>query len=441
VHASLSTRGTGEVVTELVHEAIAGDGPGRGWLARPAEAGIAAGFGVYLHVPFCHHRCGYCDFATEPVGGLAPLAREDVMRRYVAALCDDVRAQAAVRAHPQVTSVFVGGGTPTLLPPEGLAAVLDVTAGVFDLAADVEITVECNPETAELRIFEVLAAAGVNRISMGAQSFDPGVLRTLDRLHRPDRVAEAVEQVRRGGIDAVSVDLIYGTPGESADSWAATLAAVVAMNVDHVSAYALSVHANTPLARAVAAGTTPSPDDDVQRDRFDQGRDALAAAGYEHYEVSNFARGPRARSRHNVLYWRHGDYLGLGVGAHAHRDGRRWWTTRSTERYLAASEASAHGAAGAQSASGVRGRDEEGRLLDVTGEEILDDEARRLERLLLGLRVREGLHRDDLPPLSATALDEVVGLGLVRLEGERLAATEAGWFLLDETVRRLTVGP
>jgi len=404
------------------------------WLERPVEAGRAAGFGLYLHVPFCHHRCGYCDFATEPVGELATADRDDVMGRYVAALCDDVRAQAAASAYPQVTSIFVGGGTPTLLPPDALAQVLTVAAGAFDLAADVEITVECNPETAEVHLFEVLAAAGVNRISMGAQSFDEGVLRTLDRLHRPDRVASAVEAVRRGGIDAVSVDLIYGTPGESDTSWEHTLQTVIGMGVDHVSAYALSVHANTPLARAVAAGITPSPDDDVQRERFDNARATLAAAGFVHYEVSNFARDDDARSKHNVLYWRHGDYLGMGVGAHAHRDGRRWWTTRSTQRYLAAS-VSGGGAS-------TPWRDDLGRLSDVTGEEILDDDARQLERLLLGLRLREGLHRDDVPPISAAALDEAVSLGLVRRAGERLAATEAGWFLLDDAVRRLTTsGP
>jgi hypothetical protein len=183
------------------------------------------------------------------------------------------------------------------------------------------------------------------------------------------------------------------------------------------------------LARAVAAGTTPSPDDDVQRDRFDQGRDALAAAGYEHYEVSNFARGPRARSRHNVLYWRHGDYLGVGVGAHAHRDGRRWWTTRSTTRYLEALEAAQ---------DGTSARDELGRVRDVTEEEVLGTEERALERLMLGLRLAEGLHPFDVPPLAREVLEDAVREGLVTMSCGRLQATESGWYLIDETVRRLT---
>ena len=402
------------------------DGDDRAWLERPLESGPAAGFGVYLHVPFCHHRCGYCDFATEAVGGLADDDRDAVMRRYVAALREDLAAQAAARPRPPVTSVFVGGGTPTLLPPDLLAAVVRTVGEHLDLADDVEVTVECNPETASEETFAVLADAGVDRVSMGAQSFDPSVLATLDRLHRPERTAAAVAQARAAGIRRVSLDLIYGTPGEDRASWRDSLAAVVALDVDHVSAYALGVHANTPLGRAVAAGTVPAPDDDVQRERYDEARTVLSTAGFTQYEVANLARGDAQRSRHNVLYWRHGDYLGVGVGAHAHADGRRWWTTRSTERYLAAH------APGADAR-----RDPDGRIVDLTGEEVLDDDARALERLLLGLRVREGLHPRDVPPLDPDALEDAVAAGLVTGSCGRLQATEDGWFLLDEAVGRL----
>jgi putative oxygen-independent coproporphyrinogen III oxidase len=401
-------------------------GGDRGWLERPLESGPAAGFGVYLHVPFCHHRCGYCDFATEAVGGLPDDERADVMRRYVAALRADLAAQAAARAWPRVTSVFVGGGTPTLLPPELLAEVVGAVGEHLELAPDAEITVECNPETASEATFAALVAAGADRVSMGAQSFDPGVLAVLERRHRPERTAAAVAQARAAGIRRVSLDLIYGTPGEDAASWRDGLAAVIALDVDHVSAYALGVHANTPLGRAVAAGTVPAPDDDVQRDRYDEARAVLAAAGYVQYEVANLARGDAERSRHNVLYWRHGDYLGVGVGAHAHVDGRRWWTTRSTERYLAAH---APGAAAV--------RDADGRVPDLTGEEVLDDDARALERLLLGLRLREGLHPRDVPPLDPVAVEDAVAAGLVTGSCGRLQATEDGWFLLDEAVARL----
>ena len=416
--ASSSTRGTAEVA-------------GSGWLDDPLESGPAAGFGVYLHVPFCHHRCGYCDFATEPTAGLADEERDAIMRRYADALIADLAAQASARELPTVTSVFVGGGTPTLLAPALLARIVSSVGSVLDLARDAEVTVECNPETASSELFGLLADAGVTRISMGAQSFDADVLATLDRLHRPERTAEAVAQVLAAGIAHVSVDLIYGTPGEDRASWVSGLAQVLAMPVDHVSAYALSVHANTPLGRAVAAGNVPAPDDDVQRERFDEVRAVLGAAGFEHYEVSNFARSPHARSRHNTLYWRHGDYLGVGVGAHAHHQGRRWWTTRSTTRYLEASEASAADAALPMP------RDAWGRLAEVTGEEVLDVEAQALERLMLGLRLREGLHPRDVPPVEPLALEETVRAGLVQTSCGRVQSTDEGWYLLDEAVRRL----
>jgi oxygen-independent coproporphyrinogen-3 oxidase len=266
---------------------------------------------------------------------------------------------------------------------------------------------------------------------MGAQSFDPAVLSTLDRLHRPEHVAEAVAMVREAGIPEVSLDLIYGTPGEDAASWQASLAAVLSAGVDHVSAYALGVHANTPLGRAVAAGRVPSPDDDAQRDRFDEASELLSAEGFVHYEVANFARGDARRSRHNVLYWRHGDYLGVGVGAHAHADGRRWWTTRSMSRYL-----EEVGRASIDPAL----RDARGRVVAVTEEEVLSEEERALERLMLGLRLREGLHPHDVPDVDAMALEEAVQLDLITLSCGRVQATRPGWFLLDEAVRRLSGG-
>jgi putative oxygen-independent coproporphyrinogen III oxidase len=397
----------------------------RRWLDDPLESGPAAGFGVYLHVPFCHHRCGYCDFATEPVGDRDEGDRDALMRRYVAALVADLGAQASARELPRVTSVFVGGGTPTLLPPALIARVVRSVAEVLDVAGDVEVTVECNPETAHPELFAALADAGVTRISMGAQSFDASVLATLERIHRPERTAEAVAQVLAAGIAHVSLDLIYGTPGEDARSWGAGLRELLLMPIDHVSAYALSVHANTPLGRAVAAGRVPAPDDDVQRERFEEVRDVLGGAGMEHYEVANFARGPAARSQHNTLYWRHGDYLGVGVGAHGHEQGRRWWTTRSTSRYLAASE------------QPDAARDDRGRLVDGTTEEVLDVAAQALERLMLGLRLREGLHPRDVPPIDELALEETLRAGLVSTSCGRLRTTDEGWFLLDEAVRRL----
>jgi putative oxygen-independent coproporphyrinogen III oxidase len=401
----------------------------RRWLTDPVESGAAAGFGVYLHVPFCHHRCGYCDFATDAVGD-----RDDAdarFGRYVRALTTDLARQVAVGrgAHgptaareelgdtwPTVTSIFVGGGTPTLLPPPLLAEVVRAVGRELDVATDAEVTVECNPETASEELFATLVDAGVGRVSMGAQSFAPHVLRTLERGHDAQRPVTAVAQARAAGIDAINLDLIYGTPGESDEDWRATLEQVLAAGTDHVSAYALTIHDSTPFGRAISRGVLPAPDEDVQRDRFDLAREVLGAGGFEHYEVSNWALGSHQRSRHNLLYWRHGDYLAVGVGAHGHLAGRRWWTTRSTTRYLEAVE--------------------DGRS-PVTGSEELDDAERAEERLLLGLRVREGLHPTDAPPILPLALEDAMDAGLITTACGRLQCTEDGWFLLDDAVARL----
>jgi putative oxygen-independent coproporphyrinogen III oxidase len=401
----------------------------RRWLTDPVESGPSAGFGVYLHVPFCHHRCGYCDFATDAVGQRADA--QALFERYVRALTADLgrqvaagrrsHAPAAVRddlelAWPTVTSIFVGGGTPTLLPPDLLAEVVRSVSRELDVARDVEVTVECNPETASEELFGALVDAGVGRISMGAQSFSPHVLTTLERGHDVERPVTAVSQARAAGIAAINLDLIFGTPGETSDDWRRTLEAVLAAGTDHVSAYALTIQDNTPFGRAVANGAMPAPDDDVQRDRFEMAREVLGGGGLEHYEISNWALGSRQRSRHNLLYWRHGDYLGIGVGAHAHLAGRRWWTTRATARYLAAVEA---------------GRS------PISASEELTDAERAEERLLLGLRVREGLHPLDAPPLEPLALEDAMDAGLVTTACGRIQCTEAGWFLLDEAVARL----
>jgi putative oxygen-independent coproporphyrinogen III oxidase len=404
----------------------------RRWLTDPVESGPAAGFGVYLHVPFCHHRCGYCDFATAAVGQRTAGEQEALFDRYLSALLADLERQVAAGPRslapagdrerlaadwPTVTSVFVGGGTPTLVGGVRLAALLDRLRDLLEVEPGAEITVECNPETASPALFEALVAAGAGRLSMGAQSFAEHVLATLERGHPAARPIEAVRQARAAGIASINLDLIYGTPGETEADWQHTLEQVIAAGVDHVSAYALTIHDNTAFGRAVASGVLPMVDEDLQRDRFDVARQVLAAGGFEHYEVSNWALGTSQRSRHNLLYWRHGDYLGVGVGAHAHLSGRRWWTTRSTERYLD------------QVGAGVS---------PVAGSEELSDDERGHERLLLGLRLREGLHPHDLPPIDPLALEDAIGAGLVETACGRLRCTDAGWFLLDDAVTRLT---
>lgn len=382
------------------------------WIGRPVESGSAAGFGLYLHVPFCRHRCGYCDFATFAVGD----GDDERFGRYMGALEVDLDRWQTKGSWPEVTSVFIGGGTPTMVGADRLERLLGEVRSRFRLAPDVEISVEANPETASIDLFATLAHVGVTRVSIGAQSFAPHVLAQLERGHAASRIVEAVTQARRGGVPAISLDLIYGTPGERDEDWAATLRAVLELEIDHVSAYALSIHANTPFGRAVTEGTMRLPDDDVLRDRFELARSALGMAGFEHYELSNFARGTGQRSRHNSLYWRHGDYLGIGVGAHGHVGGRRWWTTRSVDRYCDQLEA---------------GED------PTAGSEVLTTQERAVERLMLGLRLREGLHPGDLPPLDPLALEDVLNAGLLRTACGRLQATEDGWYLLDEAVMRL----
>ena len=406
------------------------------WLDAPVESGPRAGFGVYLHVPFCHHRCGYCDFAVAAVGGLDQARRDDLESRYVTALTSDLARQVAAmpRGHaagageqwPEVTSIYVGGGTPTLLAPGQLAAVVAAVRRELDVAPDAEVTVEANPETASAELFAALVEVGVNRLSIGAQSFTPQVLTTLERSHGPEAPLAAVELARAAGIPQLSLDLIYGTPGESDADWEATLARVLTADVDHVSAYALTVHEGTPFGRRRDRGTLADVDEDVQAARFATLSRALGAGGFTHYEVSNLARGATARSRHNLLYWRHGDYLGVGAGAHGHLAGRRWWSQRSTPRYVHAVEQAAAQPWG-QGAS------------PLAGEEVLDDRERAAERLLLGLRVREGLHPNDLPPIAALALEDALDAGLVETACGRLRCTERGWFLLDAAVDRLTV--
>jgi putative oxygen-independent coproporphyrinogen III oxidase len=278
-----------------------------------------ASFGVYVHVPFCLTRCHYCDFVTYT-------GMEGLRRPYAAALLEEAAmAVAALGPEPPVvTSVFVGGGTPTLLPAEDLARVLARLRELLPFAPGAEVTVEANPETVDAAMAAGLVGAGVTRVSMGAQSFDDRVLAALGRVHDAARVEAAVATMRRAGVPAVNLDLIYGGPGEDDRSWSATLDAAVALGPEHLSAYALTIEPATKFGRLVAAGRMPEPAEDDLADRYATTCTSLADAGYHHYEVSNWAR-PSHPSRHNLTYWRRGRYLGLGAAAHEF-DGaiRRW---------------------------------------------------------------------------------------------------------------------
>ena len=351
--------------------------------------GRESGFGVYVHVPFCAARCDYCAFATWT-------DRHHLMAAYVDACVAD-----AARLDRPATSVFFGGGTPSLLPGPDLARILAAVPRADPLA---EVTVECNPETVSPELFETYREAGVNRLSFGVQSMVPSVLRSLGRAHDPASVVQAVAWARAAGFESFNLDLIYGAAGETADDWRRTLDAVVALEPPHVSAYALTVEPGTPLA----ADPARHPDDDDQADKYAVAESVLTAAGLRSYEISNWAR-PGHECRHNLLYWSQGDYLGIGCAAHSHVAGRRWWNVRTPERYIAL-------VAAGESV--------------VAADEVLGDDERRVEGLQLALRTADGV------PASALDADGLDGLVEPGDDG-KVRLTVAGRLLANEVAHRL----
>ena len=376
-------------------------------------------FGLYVHVPFCASRCGYCDFNTYTSDELGPGATR---AEYAGTAIAELRAAARMLGPepPTVSTVFVGGGTPTLLPAEDLAAVLAAVRELFPVAPDAEVTTEANPESVTPQSLDRLRAAGFTRISLGVQSAAEHVLAVLDRRHTPGRAAEAAREASAAGFDHVNLDLIYGTPGETDEDWAASLDAVLSAPVDHVSAYALIVEEGTRLARRIARGELPMPDDDVLADRYVQADTTLRAAGFDWYEVSNWARSPQARCRHNELYWANASWWGIGPGAHSHVGGVRWWNVKHPAAYadrLAAGESPA------------------------ADREVLTDADRALEAVMLGLRLREGLPLDRLSPAGRLRAAGAVAHGLLddaAHAGGRAVLTDRGRLLADAVVRDLT---
>ena len=370
---------------------------------------VATAPGIYLHVPFCARLCSYCDFNR--VAGSTPEERS----RYVEALLLELETTASKRADwPEFGSVFVGGGTPTLLDAGDLARVVRRVGEVLPLADDVEVTIEANPETVDEAYFSALVDAGVNRVSMGAQSFSEHVLAELGRWHERDRPLAAVAAARAAGIARVSLDLIYGAPTETADDWAATLETALSTGIDHISAYALTVEQSTDYAARIRSGSALAPDDDVQAERMAFTHDRLATAGFHRYELSNWAR-PGAQCRHNLTYWRNGNWLGLGAGAHGHWDGRRHWNLRPPGRYT---DAVVSGGSA------------------VGGEERVTPDEQRLERLLLGLRMAEGVARRNVEPVDDEQVAALAAAGLL-IADERLRLTSAGWALANDITVRL----
>ncbi|RLV49595.1 coproporphyrinogen III oxidase [Nocardioides mangrovicus] len=390
--------------------------PADGSLPEHALAGLGERpLGLYVHVPFCRVRCGYCDFNTytaEELGSGASRAT------YADQAVAEVRLAARVLGDraPQVATVFLGGGTPTLLPAEDLARVLQAVRDELGLAPGAEVTTEANPDSVTPKSLTQLAEAGFTRVSFGMQSAVPRVLAVLDRTHDPDRVSLVVEQARAAGIAQVSLDLIYGTPGETGADWQASLDAALASRPDHVSAYSLIVEDGTALARQVRSGVLPMPDEDDLADKYLQADDALGAAGLAWYEVSNWATGPDARCEHNRLYWTGADWWGVGPGAHSHVGGVRWWNVKHPAAYAARL---------AEAVSPAHAR------------EALDAETRRVEQVLLEVRLAEGLSLDRLDASGRDQVAGIVGDGLAELREESLVLTRRGRLLADLVVRRL----
>jgi putative oxygen-independent coproporphyrinogen III oxidase len=374
------------------------------------------GFGLYVHVPFCTVRCGYCDFNTYTADELGPGASRAT---YADAAVAEVRLARRVLGERDLTvdTVFVGGGTPTLLAPDDLGSVLGAVAEEFGLAADAEVTTEANPDSVDERSLGRLREAGFTRVSFGMQSAVPRVLRVLDRTHDPERVPDVVGWARRAGFGQVSLDLIYGTPGESLADWRCSLEAALASEPDHLSAYALVVEDGTALARRVRRGELPAPDDDDLADKYLLADEVLGAAGLEWYEVSNWARTTQAQCRHNLLYWTGADWWGVGPGAHSHVGGVRWWNVKHPAAYAA--------------------RLAEGRS-PGHAREVLDDDTRLVERVLLETRLRQGLPLAVLDDPGRSAVPRLVDDGLVEPPADgRLVLTSRGRLLADAVVRDL----
>ncbi len=389
----------------------------------PADAlaqlrGATAGpFGVYLHVPYCAVRCGYCDFNTYLASEVGADGAPE--NWFEAARAEIALAARVLTPAPAVDTVFFGGGTPTLVPTEHLTTLLADTSAAFGLRPGAEVTTEANPETVSPESLRALRAGGINRISFGMQSAVPHVLAALDRRHTPGRVAEAVRWAREAGFEQVSVDLIYGAPGESDADWQYSVETAIGYEPDHVSAYALVVEDGTKLARQVRRGEVPAPDDDALAGRYEVADALLSAAGYDWYEVSNWARAG-AVSRHNLGYWREGSWWGIGPGAHSFvggpDSGVRWWNVRQPAAYARALGA---GRSPAQA------------------RELLAADERRFERLLLEVRLRTGLGASDLDAGQLAIADDLIAEGLLVRESGRFVLTLSGRLLADLVVRRL----
>ena len=397
--------------------------PAAGTLPDSARAGLGERpFGLYVHVPYCTTRCGYCDFNTYTAAELGAGPATTSLGSYADLAISEIRFARRILGHVDlpVSTVFFGGGTPTLLAPAAFGAILRVIDGEFGLTSGAEVTTEANPETVDEASLSELRSQGLTRISFGMQSAVPEVLAVLDRVHRPGRPAQCAAWARAAGFEHVSLDLIYGTPGESDADWRRSLDAAVAAAPDHVSAYALTVETGTRLAARVRRGELDPPDDDVLADRYLAADEILSAAGYAWYEISNWAVSRSSRCAHNMLYWTGGDWWGIGPGAHSHVGGTRRWNVRHPAAYAARIAA---GSSPGQA------------------REILSEPERQLERVMLLIRLADGCPVEVLGPAGQANAAQVVADGLAdaaALARGRILLTRRGRLLADAVTQKLT---
>lgn len=426
-------------------------------MSRPTQihgAAISAldeGISLYVHVPFCLSKCPYCDFNTYQ--GI-----ESQFDDFLAAVIEEITAWSVVLGRPTVNTVFMGGGTPSYLPDGDVARILDDISRNYAVRCDAEITAECNPNDLSPEKCAELRAAGINRVSIGVQSMDNGLLAMLGRRHDAGEAAEALDRCRSAGFDNVSLDLMYGLPQQSLDQWRDTVARVVALAPEHLSLYSLTLEEGTPLRRWVQQGRLPEPDSDLAADMYDHARVTLAAAGYHHYEISNWTR-PGQQSEHNLAYWRNLQWVGVGPGAHSslrvpsslkNNDAGsacRFWTVRSPREYARLAREWAEGAARegewpAVTANRIAG------VPTVDGSEVSDEATTAAETMFLGLRLLDGM---DVAAASArTGIDlagryeqelaELTADGLLVWEGDgRLRLAEQAYLVANQVFTRFLV--
>ena len=382
----------------------------------------------YVHIPYCVKRCGYCDFNTyTPTDLLSQNSTNNdsasvqtVANGYIDLVIQEIELARRTIGEASVPTIFFGGGTPTLLPARDLLRIVDAISGRFSLERRCEVTVEANPDSVTKESLATLRAGGINRISFGMQSAVPHVLKVLDRTHRSENLVSATQWAKEVGFDHISVDLIYGTPGESLDDWKVSIDAALALPIDHISAYALIVEQGTKLARQVNSGEITMPDDDETAEKYRMADDSFSKAGFTWYELSNWAR-PGGECRHNIAYWQNSEWWGLGPGAHSHIENSRWWNVKHPNTYRAKITANE---------------------TPIQEREELSLDNQRTENLMLAIRMKAGIALKNLSEEQCVAAEKYVGsehLDLEKWERGTLVLTQSGRLIADRIVRELLV--